>query len=88
MVNNAYKGKIWFYFGAEPECGGGRCLQYFDIKTLLFYAEHDFWLFFNLKQVLITNIYPLGVHHSPQNWSEFKPKIDIFDIFIYLLLYY
>ena len=38
---------LWSYFGAESECGGGRCLRYFDYKILLFYAEHDFGSFSN-----------------------------------------
>ena len=64
------------------EFGGGSYLRYFDHKILLFYAEHGFWLFFNPKQVLRSNIVPLGVHHSLQKLSAFKTKIDIFEIFI------
>ena len=45
---------VWLSFGAESECGGGHCLQYFDHKILLFYAEYGLWLFFNPKQVLFT----------------------------------
>ena len=31
---------------------------------------------------------PLGLHRSLHNWSAFNPKIDIFEIFIDLWLYY
>ena len=79
---------LWSSFGSESEFGGGRCLRYFDHKILLFNAEHGFWLFFNPNQVLRSKIFPLGVHHYLHNWSSFKPKIDISDIFIDILLYY
>ena len=79
---------FWLSFGAESWCGTGRCLQYLEHKILLLYAEHVFWIYFNPKQVLRRNIVPLGVHHPLHNWSTFKPKIDIFEIFIRLWLYY
>ena len=73
---------LWSYFGSESECGGGRFLQYFDHKILLFYAEHGFWLFFNPKQVLRSNIVSFGVYIYLHNLSALNPKIDI----LYFLL--
>ena len=68
VFNHASRGNLAkSSFGAEPECGGGRCLRYFDQKILIFYAEHGFWLFFNPKQVPRSNIVPLSVHHSLHN---------------------
>ena len=58
------------------------------LQILLFYAEPSFWIFFNPNQVLRSNIVPLGVNHFLHNWYSFNPKIDIFDIFIDILLHY
>ena len=143
---------LWSNFGVESECGGGRCLRYFDHKILLCYAEHGFgsfknpirccwtssdiqgwgnewskmrlrehlwssfgeesecggvhfftilwsqnpsilcwtwfWLFFNPKQVLRSNIYPFGVPHYVHKRSALKHKTDIYiwDPYLYLII--
>ena len=92
---------LWTFKGEERSCqrcvkgyfcdhffGEGCCLQYFDHEIFLFYTEHGFWFFLNTKQFLRSNIPLFVVHHSLHKWSEFKPKIDIFEIFIFIWLYY
>ena len=79
---------FWSSFRAESEYGGGRCLRYFDHKILLFYSEHGFGIFFNPKQVLRRKNFPLGVHHPYTTDMHSSLKIYIFEIFIYLWLYY